>query len=119
MKNVYNKLVRDRIPEIIKEAGKSASIRIADEAADFTTWLAANIDYINDKLGFALNVLETEKQIGSFNVDIYCEDEQGNSVIIENQLERTDHSHLGQILTYAVGVMRNLLFGLARIRVKD
>ncbi|MGI6078471.1 MAG: DUF4268 domain-containing protein [Fastidiosipilaceae bacterium] len=74
------------------------------EAADFTTWLAANIDYLNDKLGFALNVLETEKQIGSFNVDIYCEDEQGNSVIIENQLERTDHSHLGQILTYAVGV---------------
>ena len=74
------------------------------EAADFTTWLANNIDYINDKLGFTLNVLETEKQIGSFNVDIYCEDEQGNSVIIENQLERTDHSHLGQILTYAVGV---------------
>lgn len=74
------------------------------EAADFTTWLAENIDYLNDKLGFTLNVLETEKQIGSFNVDIYCEDEQGNSVIIENQLERTDHSHLGQILTYAVGV---------------
>jgi hypothetical protein len=41
------------------------------EAADFTTWLAANINYINDKLGFTLNVLETEKQIGSFNVDIY------------------------------------------------
>jgi len=75
-----------------------------NEAKDFTTWLADNIDYINDKLGFTLNVLETEKQIGYFNVDIYCEDEQGNSVIIENQLERTDHSHLGQILTYAVGV---------------
>lgn len=74
------------------------------EAADFTTWLANNIDYINDKLGFTLNALETEKQIGSFNVDIYCEDEQGNSAIIENQLERTDHSHLGQILTYAVGI---------------
>lgn len=74
------------------------------EAADFTTWLAANIDYINEKLGIALNVLETEKQIASFIVDIYCEDDQGNSVIIENQLERTDHSHLGQILTYAVGV---------------
>lgn len=74
------------------------------EAADFTTWLANNIDCINEKLGLTLNVLETEKQIGSFNVDIYCEDEQGNSVIIENQLERTDHSHLGQILTYAVGI---------------
>lgn len=74
------------------------------EAADFTTWLADNIDYINDKLGVTLNVLETEKQVGSFNVDIYCEDEQGSSVIIENQLDRTDHSHLGQILTYAVGI---------------
>ncbi|MDR9756305.1 MAG: DUF4268 domain-containing protein [Thermoanaerobacterales bacterium] len=74
------------------------------EAADFTTWLADNIDYLNDKLGFNLNVLETEKKVGSFNVDIFCEDEHGNSVIIENQLERTDHSHLGQILTYAVGV---------------
>lgn len=74
------------------------------EATDFTTWLADNIDYINEKLGVTLNVLETEKQVGSFNVDIYCEDEQGNSVIIENQLERTDHSHLGQVLTYAVGI---------------
>lgn len=74
------------------------------EAADFTTWLAANIDYINDRLGFTLNVLETEKQVGVFTVDVYCEDEQGNSVIIENQLEKTDHTHLGQILTYAVGV---------------
>ena len=61
------------------------------EAADFTTWLADNIDYLNDKLGFNLNVLETEKKVGSFNVDIFCEDEHGNSVIIENQLERTDH----------------------------
>lgn len=74
------------------------------EAADFTAWLASNIEYLNEKLGFILNVLQTEKQIGSFNVDIYCEDEQGNSVIIENQLDKTDHGHLGQILTYAVGV---------------
>lgn len=75
-----------------------------NEAADFTKWLANNIDYINEKLGITLSALETEKQIGSFNVDIFCEDEQGNSVVIENQLEKTDHTHLGQILTYAVGV---------------
>ena len=75
-----------------------------NEASDFTTWLAENINFINEHLGFTLTVLETEKQIGSFNVDIFCEDEQGNPVVIENQLERTDHSHLGQILTYAVGV---------------
>jgi hypothetical protein len=75
-----------------------------DEARDFTQWLAQNIDYLNDKLGFNINVLETERQVGSFNVDIFGEDEQGNSVIIENQLEKTDHAHLGQLLTYAVGV---------------
>lgn len=40
------------------------------EALDFTRWLASNIDYIEDKLGFSINVIETEKQIGSFNVDI-------------------------------------------------
>lgn len=74
------------------------------EAKDFTQWLANNIDYLNDKLGFTVNVMETERQVGSFSVDIYGEDEQGNSVIIENQLEKTDHTHLGQILTYAVGV---------------
>lgn len=73
------------------------------EPRHFTKWLAENIDFLNDKLDINLNVIQTEKQIGSFNVDIYCEDEQGNSVIIENQLEKTDHTHLGQILTYTVG----------------
>ncbi|WP_312473495.1 DUF4268 domain-containing protein [Neobacillus sp.] len=75
----------------------------ANEPRNFTKWLAVNIDFLNEKLDINLNVIQTEKQIGSFNVDIFCEDEQGNSVIIENQLEKTDHTHLGQILTYAVG----------------
>jgi hypothetical protein len=74
-----------------------------NEPKHFTKWLADNIDFLNEKLDMNLNVIQTEKQIGSFNVDIFCEDEQGNSVIIENQLEKTDHTHLGQILTYAVG----------------
>lgn len=74
------------------------------EAKDFTGWLAENIDFINEALQIDLTVLETEKQIGAFNVDIYCEDGQGASAVIENQLERTDHTHLGQLLTYAVGV---------------
>lgn len=74
------------------------------EPRNFTKWLADNIDFLNENLEFSLNVIETEKQIGSFNVDIYCEDEQGDRVIIENQLEKTDHTHLGQILTYTVGI---------------
>jgi RecB family endonuclease NucS len=74
------------------------------EATDFTVWLAENIDFLNDALQVNLNVIETEKQIGSFNVDIFCEDGQGAHAIIENQLEKTDHTHLGQLLTYSVGV---------------
>jgi len=92
---------------VVMDIRKLEYINIRDiwnnEPRDFTTWLANNIDYLTDKLGFRLNVLGVEHQIGSFNVDIFCEDEQGNSVIIENQLEKTDHNHLGQILTYAIG----------------
>ncbi len=53
------------------------------EPRNFTRWLADNIDFLNEKLDFSLNVVETEKQIGSFNVDIYCEDEHGERVIID------------------------------------
>ncbi len=74
------------------------------ESTDFTIWLAENIDFLNEALQVSLSVLEVEKQIGSFNVDIFCEDGQGSYAVIENQLERTDHTHLGQLLTYAVGV---------------
>lgn len=73
------------------------------EAADFTRWLAQNLDYLSDILGFGLNNPQVERQVGSFNIDIYCEDDHGNPVIIENQLEKTDHTHLGQIITYLVG----------------
>ncbi len=73
------------------------------EADDFTNWLADNIDYLSDYLGLSLNVLETERTIGSFNVDIFGEDEHGNIFLIENQLEKTDHTHLGQLLSYSVG----------------
>ncbi|WP_431811825.1 DUF4268 domain-containing protein [Lysinibacillus sp. FW12] len=72
------------------------------EPRNFTKWLAENIDFLNEKLDVTLNVIETEKKIGSFSVDIFCEDDQGDSAIIENQLEKTDHTHLGQVLTYAV-----------------
>jgi hypothetical protein len=48
--------------------------------------------------------LEREKTVGSFNVDLFCEDGSGNYVIIENQLERSDHDHLGKLLTYMVNL---------------
>lgn len=74
------------------------------EAHNFTRWLAENIDALCERLGFDLTVIQREQKVGEFNVDLLCQDEDGNRVIIENQLERTDHSHLGQVLTYLVNL---------------
>lgn len=74
------------------------------EVHNFTVWLESNIEALSERLGFPLTVIEREKSVGSFNVDLYCEDIHGDYVIIENQLERTDHSHLGQLLTYLVNL---------------
>lgn len=71
-----------------------------DEAKDFTTWLAENIDTLNEALEINLTVVEREKNVGEFFLDIVAEDIDGNLVIIENQLEKTDHNHLGQVITY-------------------
>ena len=70
------------------------------EAHDFTTWLESNIDVLNDILDPALVSAEREQSAGTFSVDLVAEDEGGQLVIIENQLEKSDHDHLGKLLTY-------------------
>ena len=70
------------------------------EALDFTVWLQDNLDLLNEVLDFNLVSAEREQPAGSFSVDLVGEDEASRLVIIENQLERSDHSHLGQVLTY-------------------
>jgi hypothetical protein len=74
------------------------------EAHNFTAWLEANIDALAERVGVELTVLEREKSVGSFNVDLFCETSDGRYVIIENQLERSDHDHLGKLLTYLVNL---------------
>ena len=80
----------------------------SDEAKDFTPWLASeeNIALLADTLG--LNELEVkgqEESVGPFRADILCVDPGTEKlVLIENQLEKTDHKHLGQIMTYAAGL---------------
>lgn len=70
------------------------------EATDFTVWLTDNIDVLNEVVGFEISNPEREQTTGNFNVDIKAEDESGNTVIIENQLEKSNHDHLGKIITY-------------------
>ncbi len=70
------------------------------EARDFTVWLEENVDVLNDLLDINLSSAEREQSAGSFKLDIRGEDDQGNIVVIENQLERSDHDHLGKLLTY-------------------
>ena len=77
------------------------------EDADFTPWLAQeeNIRRLSLALGIDLVVEAEEKEVGPFRADILCKDEATEEwVLIENQLERTDHKHLGQLLTYATGL---------------
>jgi Domain of unknown function (DUF4268) len=77
------------------------------EAADFTPWLARpeNITLLSEALGLELELEAQERAVGPFRADILCKDMRTNHwVLIENQLERSDHTHLGQLLTYASGL---------------
>jgi len=74
------------------------------EAHHFTRWLEEHIEALEDRIGIKMTVIQREKDVGDFNVDLLCEDENGHAIIIENQLERTDHNHLGQLLTYLVNL---------------
>ncbi|GAB1393166.1 DUF4268 domain-containing protein [Rhodocyclaceae bacterium] len=74
------------------------------EAHDFTRWLEENIDVLNDALDISLTNAEREQNAGDFSVDIVAEDESGAKVIIENQLERSNHDHLGKLITYLVAM---------------
>ena len=87
----------DRVP--LREAWKH-------EANDFTPWLAQadNLNMLADSLGLSeLVYVASEHWVGDFKLDILCTDGD-DQVIIENQLEETNHKHLGQILAYAAGV---------------
>ena len=91
-----------------KGIGRIQRVRLrrvwSHEALDFTTWLEENIDVLAEATGLRLSGAEREQSAGAFSVDLTAEDENGRLVVIENQLEKSDHDHLGKLLTYLVGI---------------
>src|ERR1017187_929126 len=87
------------------------------EALDFTKWLSerGNLELLSDEIGVGIELIQTEASIGRYNVDILAQEENtGRKIIIENQLETTDHSHLGQLITYAAGIEAEYIVWLVR-----
>ncbi|MXY15256.1 MAG: DUF4268 domain-containing protein, partial [Proteobacteria bacterium] len=88
------------------------------EPAGFTPWLAdeENLAVLSETLRLDLELVTVEKEVGPFRADIVCKDigmEDEALVLIENQLEKTDHKHLGQLLTYAAGLQAISIVWLA------
>ena len=73
-----------------------------NESRDFTPWLEGHIDSLSEVLNMELSVVEREKNVKSFWADLVAEDEKGELVVIENELKKTDHEHLGKLITYLV-----------------
>ena len=95
------------------DLGKLERVNLRDvwptEPQDFTPWLAKeeNLQILGETIRIDLELEAQEKNVGPFRADILCKDKHAHAnpwVVIENQLEGTDHTHLGQLLTYAAGL---------------
>ena len=87
------------------------------EASDFTTWLAKkeNLQLLGEEIGIDISPVETEAAVGRFNVDLLAEeDNTRRKIIIENQLEVTNHDHLGKLITYASGLGADILIWIVK-----
>lgn len=87
------------------------------EALDFTPWLAEedNLSLLSDAVGIEITLDETESSVGNFNVDIYAtEIGTDRKIIIENQLEDTNHDHLGKLITYASGKSADIIIWIVK-----
>ncbi len=87
-----------------------------NEAADFTPWLLENVDLLRDALdGLDIELQRAEHPIGSFSLDLVGSDlTHGTNLVIENQIESSNHGHLGQLLTYAAGSNAGTIIWIAK-----
>lgn len=87
------------------------------EASDFTPWLSQedNIALLSEAIGLDLEVAAREMPVGPFRADILCKDVATDHwVLVENQLECSDHIHMGQLITYAAGLEAVTIVWIAR-----
>jgi len=101
------------------EFGEVKPVDIRDiwpnEATDFTPWLVENIYRLGQALGMEIEVQQREANVGDFSLDIMAKElGTGRIVVIENQLNGTDHDHLGKLLTYAGGFDAGVLVWIAK-----
>ena len=92
-----------------------------NEARDFTGWLAEddNLALLSEAIGIDLELEERESSVGSFSVDLFASEEgTSRKVIIENQLEDTNHDHLGKVITYAAGKDASVVIWIVK-RARD
>ena len=108
-----------------KKLGRLKSVKLRDffehEAREFTPWLAEenNISLLSEALGMEIEIEDTEFPIGKFNADIVGNDISSNrKVLIENQLTRTDHDHLGKIITYSAGFNAEIMIWISE-KIRD
>jgi len=109
------------MPYTKKALGKLQKVDLRDvwghEATGFTNWLAQqeNLDLLSEEIGVGIKPLKTEAYVGQYKVDILAEEESsGRKIIIENQLEDTNHDHLGKIITYASGYGAEIIIWIVR-----
>ena len=101
----------------VAEIGTIRRINLRDVWQDeglFSDWLAENLSRLGDELGMELERSEREKPVGPFSADIICVDRISKcDVVIENQFTRTDHDHLGKLITYASGLKSSMVIWVA------
>ena len=88
-----------------------------NESSDFTAWLSRkeNLDLLGEEIGIDISLIKTEVNVGRYNVDILAEEENtGRKIIIENQLENTNHDHVGKIITYAAGYDAEIIIWIVK-----
>ena len=85
-----------------------------NEARDFTPWLQENLDFLSDAIGMDLEFVDSEVAVEQFSADIIAKHVHSEDrVLIENQLEISDHRHLGQVLTYLAGLDCDIVVWIA------